>query len=447
MGVPDIVETAISAGNFTGLVEALQTAGLVDALKGAGPFTVFAPTDAAFTALLDSLGVTKAELLARDDLADILKYHVLSGSSVMSADLADAQDVTTLEGSDLTVTKDGSTVMAGSAIVSTADISCSNGVIHAIDSVLLPPERLLSPVLDIVETAISAGNFTVLVEALQTAGLADALKEAGPFTVFAPTDAAFTALLDSLGVTKAEVLARDDLADILKYHVLSGSSVMSADLAATQDVTTLEGSTLTVTKEGSTVKAGSATVSAADIACSNGVIHVIDAVLLPPVPDIVETAISAGSFTVLVEALQTAGLVDALKGAGPFTVFAPTDAAFTNLLDSLGVTKAELLARDDLADILKYHVLPGSSVMSADLAAAQDVTTYEGSNLTVTKEGSTVKAGSASVITPDIESSNGVIHVIDAVLLPPVPDIVETAISAGSFTVLVGALQTAGLVD
>merc|ERR1712048_107719 len=187
-----------------------------------------------------------------------------------------------------TVTKDGSTVMAGSATVSTADISCSNGVIHVIDAVLLPPERLLSPVPDIVETAISAGNFTVLVEALQTAGLVDALKGAGPFTVFAPTDAAFTALLDSLGVTKAELLARDDLADILKYHVLSGSSVMSADLAATQGVTTLEGSTLTVTKDDSTVMAGSASVSTADISCSNGVIHAIDSVLLPQGGDVME---------------------------------------------------------------------------------------------------------------------------------------------------------------
>merc|ERR1712048_847113 len=200
---------------------------------------------------------------------------------------------------------------------------------------------------------------------------------------------------------------------------------MSADLAAAQDVTTLEGSTLTVTKEGSTVKAGSASVSTADIECSNGVIHVIDAVLLPPVPDIVETAISAGNFTVLVEALQTAGLVDALKGAGPFTVLAPADAAFTALLDSLGVTKAELLARDDLADILKYHVLSGSSVMSADLAATQDVTTLEGSALTVTKDDSTVMAGSASVSTADISCSNGVIHAIDSVLLPQGGDVME----------------------
>merc|ERR1712228_724115 len=170
---------------------------------------------------------------------------------------------TTLEGSTLTVTKEGSTVKAGSASVSAADIECSNGVIHVIDAVLLPSELLLPPVLDIVETAISAGTFTV----------------------FAPTDAAFTALLDSLGVTKAELLARDDLADILKYHVLSGSSVVSADLAAAQDVTTLEGSDLTVTKDGSTVRAGSAGVSAADISCNNGVIHIIDSVLLPPGDD------------------------------------------------------------------------------------------------------------------------------------------------------------------
>merc|ERR1712046_463602 len=115
--------------------------------------------------------------------------------------------------------------------------------------------------------------------------MGDALQGAGPFTVFAPTDAAFTALLDNLGVTKAELLARDDLADILKYHVVSGS-ITSTDLAPMQDVITLEGSKLPVTKNGSTVKAGSAGVSTADISCSNGVIHVIDAVLLPPVPDI-----------------------------------------------------------------------------------------------------------------------------------------------------------------
>merc|ERR1712050_366956 len=147
----------------------------------------------------------------------------------------------------------------GTATVVIADVLCSNGVIHAIDAVLLPPAPAPAPApSSIVDTAVGNGAFTVLVEALQEAGLVDALSGPGPFTVFAPTDAAFTALLDSLSVTKEELLARADLATILQYHVISGQ-VLSSDLAATQDVTTLTGDTLTVTSDGSTVMAGDAT--------------------------------------------------------------------------------------------------------------------------------------------------------------------------------------------
>ena len=163
---------------------------------------------------------------------------------------------------------------------------------------------------DIVVTAVNNGNFGVLVEALTTANLVDALKGTGPFTVFAPTDAAFTALLAQLSVTKEQLLARADLADILKYHVISGSKVMSSDLAASQEVTTLQGAKMTVTKTGAVVKAGAATVTGADVMSSNGVIHVIDKVLLPP--DLVQVAVSNGNFGVLVEALTAANLVDAL---------------------------------------------------------------------------------------------------------------------------------------
>merc|ERR1712176_991392 len=177
--------------------------------------------------------------------------------------------------------------------------------------------------------------------------------------------------------------------------------------------------------EGAVVKAGPAKVTGADIDCSNGVIHVIDAVLLPPKPTIVDTAISNGNFGVLVAALQKANLVDALSGTGPFTVFAPTDAAFASLLKTLGVTQGELLERADLGDILKYHVISGSKVMSSDLAATQDVATLEGRKVTVTKEGAVVKAGPATVTGADIDCSNGVIHVIDAVLLPPAQETEE----------------------
>merc|ERR1719166_139436 len=178
--------------------------------------------------------------------------------------------------------------MAGPATVVSADLECSNGVIHVIDTVLLPPAAPAPPMpppapapLSIVDTAVGNGAFTVLVEALQVAGLVDALSGPGPFTVFAPTDAAFTALLEQLGVTKEELLQRTDLATILQYHVISGK-VLSSDLAATQDVTTLTGDSLTVTSDGTTVMAGPASVVIADVDCSNGVIHAIDAVLLPP---------------------------------------------------------------------------------------------------------------------------------------------------------------------
>jgi len=150
------VETAIADSRFTVLVEALQTAGLVDALKATGPFTVFAPTNGAFNALLNTLGVSKADLLARTDLGDILKYHVTAAGKVMSSDLAATQDVTTLEGNKLTVTKDGNVVMAGNAKVGVADVECSNGVIHVIEAVLLPPS--VAATKDSMESILSLGR-------------------------------------------------------------------------------------------------------------------------------------------------------------------------------------------------------------------------------------------------------------------------------------------------
>jgi len=246
------------------------------------------------------------------------------------------------------------------------------------------------------------------------------LQGAGPFTVFAPTDTAFSNALTALGITKQELLDREDLADILKYHVLSGK-IMAAALSASQEVATLEGQKVTITSDGTAVKFADATVTTADVETSNGVIHVIDALVLPPAPvakNIVETALATGAHGILAEALTKANLVDTLQGAGPFTVFAPTDTAFSNALTALGVTKEQLLDRADLADILKYHVLAGKT-MAAALAATQEVDTLEGQKVTITKDGATVKYADATVVTADVETSNGVIHVIDKVVLPP----------------------------
>eukprot|EP00747_Dinoflagellata_sp_TGD_P101137 gnl/TRDRNA2_/TRDRNA2_168247_c0_seq2.p1 gnl/TRDRNA2_/TRDRNA2_168247_c0~~gnl/TRDRNA2_/TRDRNA2_168247_c0_seq2.p1 ORF type:complete len:334 (+),score=67.25 gnl/TRDRNA2_/TRDRNA2_168247_c0_seq2:79-1080(+) len=273
----------------------------------------------------------------------------------------------------------------------------------------------------IVETAAANGSFNTLVTALGVhQALADnTLNGAGPFTVFAPTDAAFGAMLAELGITAEQLLQREDLPAILMYHVVPGK-VMSSDLSNGMAVTTVQGAMAQVSITGSTVAINDAKVTQADIECSNGVIHVIDKVLMPPT--IVQIAVSTPGFSTLVAALTKANLVDTLSGAGPFTVFAPTDAAFTKLLSDLGATAEQLLAREDLTDILKYHVASGEKHMSTeDYLDGQSLDMLQGSKVTISINGQTIKVGDATVTTPNVVGGNGVIHVIDKVLLPPAP--------------------------
>merc|ERR1711971_376328 len=211
----------------------------------------------------------------------------------------------------------------------------------------------------------------------------------------------------------------------------------SSDLKASQSPATVQGATVSITKSAQGVKYADATVTAADVVAANGVVHVVDKVVLPPT--IVNIAQSSDSHTVLVEALTKAKLVDTLSGAGPFTVFAPTDKAFTDALTTLGVTKEQLLDRADLADILKYHVLSGK-IMSSDLKASQSPATVQGATVSITK-GNSVKFADATVTTADVAASNGVVHVVDKVVLPPT--VVNIAQGTAIHTVLVEALKKA----
>jgi uncharacterized surface protein with fasciclin (FAS1) repeats len=271
---------------------------------------------------------------------------------------------------------------------------------------------------DIIDTAAAAGNFTLLAAALEAGDLTDTLRGEGPFTVFAPSDEAITATLEALGATAEEFLAREDLQKILLYHVV-GASIASTDLEAAQVVSTAAELSAIVTA-GETVKInGAATVTTADIVASNGIIHVIDSVLLPAT--IVDLAVAYPDFDTLVAAAVAAELVDTLNSAGPFTVFAPTDAAFEAAIAALETTAEELLAREDLAGILTYHAVPGA-IKAADLAAGeQAVPTVAGPDLTINVTDDGVTVNGKNVVLTDIVGTNGVIHVIDGVLLPPAP--------------------------
>lgn len=278
----DIVDTAVADGRFTTLAAALEAAGLVETLKGEGPFTVFAPTDDAFAALPAG---TLDELLKpenKQQLTDILTYHVVSGK-VMAADVSGLTSATTVLGKDVAIKVDMGNVYINDAKVIITDIETSNGVIHVIDAVILPPsDEAAAESNTIVDVAVADGRFTTLVAAVEAAGLVETLSGEGPFTVFAPTDDAFGALpagtLDSLLLPEN----KQQLTDILTYHVVSGK-VMAADVVTLTSAPTVLGKDITITvKDGKVYLNDTVQVIITDVEASNGVIHVIDAVLLPP---------------------------------------------------------------------------------------------------------------------------------------------------------------------
>jgi transforming growth factor-beta-induced protein len=268
-----IAEYASTNANFSTLVQALTKANLVNTLNGEGNFTVFAPTNAAFNELFSQLGVTGIADLSAETLTPILLYHVL-GEEKKSTMLSEGyySTLSPAEGSyaSMRITTSGGVKINKETTVVTADVDVKNGVIHAIDKVLLPPT--------VVGQALSNDSFSILVQAVVKANLVSTLNGSGPFTIFAPTNAAFEALFSKLGITGIMDLTSEQLTPILLYHVVSGN-IRSNQLTA-GSVTTLNGS-FNVTLSPSPAINGTSNIIATDVQATNGVIHVIDEVLLP----------------------------------------------------------------------------------------------------------------------------------------------------------------------
>ncbi|MCB1043446.1 MAG: fasciclin domain-containing protein [Acidobacteria bacterium] len=265
---------------------------------------------------------------------------------------------------------------------------------------------------DIVDTAVDAGSFNTLVAAVQAAGLEDALRSDGPFTVFAPTDAAFDKLPP--GTISALLNDPEALRNILLFHV-TDEALTATDVIARPYLNVLNEQVALIEVNGGQVTIAGASIVATDIVTTNGIIHVIDTVMLPPSLNLVETAIQAQTFQTLVAAVQAADLVDTLAEGGPFTVFAPSDQAFAQLPD--GTLEALINDPAALTQILLYHVVPGRQ-LAADVVSSNRISTLEGNTLAVTLSGG-VFVNDAQVTATDILATNGVIHVIDKVLLPP----------------------------
>lgn len=288
---------------------------------------------------------------------------------------------------------------------------------------------------DIQQVAAQAGQFNTLLAAAKAAGLVEALQGAGPLTVFAPTDEAFSKLPAGTVEMLLSPENKSKLAAVLKYHVVAGK-LEAQQVVATKAIDTLNGQRLNVVTNENGVTIDNAKVVKTDVAASNGVIHFIDSVMLPTDKDIVDIAAGNQQFSTLVAAVKAAGLVEALKGDGPLTVFAPTDEAFAKLPKGTVENLLKPENKDQLVALLTYHVVAGR-VFSDAAAKGATVKTLQGATLTTKSAGGEVLVNDAKVIGADIDASNGVIHVIDSVLLPPSAEraaaqMIEQAIAKGA---------------
>lgn len=268
----------------------------------------------------------------------------------------------------------------------------------------------------IVDIAAGNENFSTLVAAVKAAGLVDTLSGKGPFTVFAPTNEAFAKLPKGTVESLLKPENRGKLQAILTYHVVAGNQPASSVVNAT-NFTTVNGQRVNVTVDANGVKVAGASVVATDVKASNGVIHVIDRVILPSDKNIVETAQSAGSFGTLLAAAKAAGLVDALTAKGPITVLAPSDDAFAKLPAGTVQSLLRPENREQLKQVLLYHVIDGR-VYADDAIKAGRAATLQGGTIAARIDGGRLMINGAGVVANDIEASNGVIHVIDRVLIP-----------------------------
>jgi uncharacterized surface protein with fasciclin (FAS1) repeats len=436
----NIMDILRDNAGYSTLVAAIEAAGLEDALSGSTDLTLFGPTNEAFDAALGALGLTAEQLLAdTETLTSVLLYHVAAGE-LLASDVVGMDRIEMLDGNyaDIALMNGGAYIE--NAQITRTDINVSNGVIHVIDAVILPPDfgqaAAPAPVAqpNIMDILRANSGWSTLVAAIEAAGLEGALSGSDNLTVFGPTNEAFDVALGALGLTAEQLLAdTETLTSVLLYHVAAGE-LFASNVLSMDQIKMLDGNYADVMLMDGAAYIENAQIVRTDIDVSNGVIHVIDAVILPPnfgqaaaapaapmayQANIMDILRANSGWSTLVAAIEAAGLEGALSGHDNLTLFAPTNEAFAAALDALGLTAEQLLAdTDTLTAVLLYHVAPGK-LFAADVLSMDQIKMLDGNSADVMLMDGAAYIENAQITRTDINVSNGVIHVIDAVILPP----------------------------
>ena len=397
-----VVQNMQEDGNFTVLSEALNSTDMTSVLNGTGPFTVFAPTDDAF----GELPSTERDRLMSDDenLTSVLQYHVVAGD-IAKEGMTNGMALTSLTGEELTVVVNETGTFINDARLM-GETDSTNGVVHAIDGVLIP--RTL------VQTVENETDLSMLAEALDRTNLTDELNASGPFTLFAPTNAAFEGANESVSslLRENDTASMERLRQLLLYHVVP-ERIVDGNGTENQTLGALSGQRLVYRTDGERVFINNNEAVRSNLIATNGVIHTLDTVLATP-QTINLTLAENGSLSRAYEALSAANLADELNGSGPFTLFVPSNEAF----DAMGDIPQD---KQNMTSLLTYHLMDGETFSWQLQNGTITMLNGQPANVTVehTDEGTIWRIGNATIVTADIICTNGVIHVIDEVLLPP----------------------------
>ena len=418
----NIVDRASGDPELTILTRLIHGLHLTRPLAFHGPYTVFAPSDVSFIDALDVLGIQNG-ILSASLASTLVTYHVVHGIYT-AAEIVDGLELMTAQGEEIQFSFDGDIPQVNGANIVSADILASNGIVHKIDAVMIPKSVLSTPEADpqtVIDVAISnSDTFSSLVNLVVQADLVDPLSTTQGITVFAPTNDAFAIITDAAPEIVANLQTEQwsaHLKNLMLYHILP-VQVLSSAVTDGLTATALNGEDISFTANTGIFVNFDSEVVLADVDASNGVIHAIDNVLIPSwvSNSIVDRAIGSSVLTTLVDLLVKAGLVDSLAGAGPFTVFAPTNDAFVEFLGD-DVANTASLDIELLSSILTYHVVPGIYAAS-DIANGVSLTTLQGEEISLSLMGNTAMVNGEIVVTADILANNGVVHVIDGVLVP-----------------------------
>jgi transforming growth factor-beta-induced protein len=450
-----------TSGSTNTMSGAVATAGMSEAMRGSQNYTLLMPSDEAMAPFAEELAeLSKPE--NREAMQTYIRAHMVDGKLLAdqlgkagsaSREAPSAAGATTITiknvlGDDIEIVIDGATVTINGAAFLTKDIVVGNGALHIFNAPIFRPS-VFGIVRELRQTS-------TLETAIRAADLQGTLRGPGPFTLFAPTNQAFEKLLAELNLTAEQLLANKPLlTQVLTYHVLS-ARVLARQIDDGATPATVQGQAITLNVDGNRkiqitdARGRTSNVTFTNLRARNGVVHLIDRVILPTDKDIVDIAAGNPEFSILVAAVKAAGLVDTLKSAGPFTVFAPTNDAFAALLQELNLTAEQLLANKPLlTQVLTYHVLASRSLASSltdGLASA----TVQGQPVKFKKTESGLsiidaRGRTSNVVIANVQASNGVIHAIDRVILPTDKNLVQLAVATPALSILVEAVLAAEL--